>query len=93
MGFVFRRFQLHWPVETTLVYSGWNFLQRVWVGELLVWRRISWVRFYPYISFRLPPQIDPQQRDGALLFEFRPGLRIRRCELSIAGRLVYSEQN
>jgi hypothetical protein len=92
-SFVYRELKLNWPLRARLRYSGWNFLQRVWIDDQLVWKRISWVTFYRQIQFVIPKEIDPRELKGEILIDFGWGLRIRRMTVTIENRLVYEELN
>ncbi len=90
--FVYRRLNLHWPVEAELEYSGWNFLQRLWINGQLVWKRISWVSFHRRIDFVMPKSVDPEQHHGVIEIDFARALRIRRFLVRLGDRVVYDER-
>jgi len=90
-GFLYRRIQLHAPLEAVFHYNGWNFLQRIFFDDHLVWWRISWLTIHRRAVFRLPRELDPEERAGEMEIHFSAGLRMQRFTLRIAGEVVYDE--
>lgn len=91
-GFLYRRIEMQTPFPCVVTYNGWNFLQRIFFNDVLVWKRISWVVIHKRAEFVLPAEVDPECRSGLLELAFGPGLRMRRFVLRIGDRVVYDEQ-
>lgn len=92
-GFLYREIELYNPVKAYILYNGWNFLQRIFVDDQLVWKRISWVVIHRYARFQFPASVDPHQRWGELKIQFRRGLMVRRFSMIFDGSIVYDEWN
>jgi hypothetical protein len=90
-GFLFRKIEFSQPFQGVLVYNGWNFLQRIIIDDIVVWKRISWVVIHRNAKFRLPPQLDPSERQCEMQITFSRGLRMKRFALLVAGEIVYDE--
>jgi hypothetical protein len=89
---LYRRIEIRTPFPAVVTYNGWTFLQRLFFDDVLVWKRISWVKIHKRAELRLPAEVDPQQRRASFEITFAPGLLMRRFELRIDGRVVYDEQ-
>ena len=90
-GFLYREIQFSQPVPFHFVYSGWNFVQRIRIDGITVWRRISWAVIHREVSFQLPRHVDGQERSGELRIVFTRSLRIHRFQIWIGGVLVWDE--
>jgi hypothetical protein len=89
--FVYRVIEFSQPFVGELVYDGWWFRQKVMVDGITLWWRISWVSFHKQIDFRLPAEIDPDQRAVRIQIDFGRGLSIRRFQVSVDGMIAYDE--
>lgn len=92
-SFLYREIELYAPVEAFVVYNGWNFLQRIFINETLVWKRISWVVIHKYAAFQFPQKVDSSQRWGEMRITFGRALSIKRFTISFDGSVVYEEWN
>ena len=90
-GFLYRKISISEPFECLLIYNGWNFLQRIFLDDVLVWKRISWIVIHRHAEFAIPNELYPPGGRGELQIEFGRGLRVRRFCIHLAGRLVYEE--
>ncbi len=90
-GFLYRVIELGAPLPLHFVYDAWWFWQRVYVNDVRVWSKISWLRIEPSVACKLPPTIDPQQRLLRVDVQFGPGLRFRRFQIVIGGIVEYDE--
>ncbi|KAA5543615.1 hypothetical protein FYK55_10410 [Roseiconus nitratireducens] len=89
--FLYRVVQVSHPVRLRFVYSGWWFRQTIELDGHTVWGQISWMAIRRQAEFRLPVELDPQQRSGRMEIEFSRGLRIRRFRIWIDQTLIYDE--
>ena len=92
-GFLYREIELYNPVQTLLVYNGWNFLQRIFLDGHLVWKRISWVVIHKKARFQFPEEIDAERRWGEMQITFGRGLLVRRFTILFDDSIVYDEWN
>lgn len=90
-GFLFRLIDVDAPVQLTVRYSGWWFVQRVRVNQKLCWWKISWLRIERHIEFGLPPDIDAQRRRLELDITLSPSLWIGRFQIRLGDQTVYDE--
>lgn len=90
-GFLYRLIEIQTPVPLRLRYSGWWFIQRIFINGKRVWSKVSWLRLERHIQFELPVEIDPERRGGEIEISFGPSLFIGRFRVWIAGTLAYDE--
>ncbi len=90
-GFLYRKIEFDVPFQGLLVYSGWNFLQRIRINDILVWKRVSWVVIHRQAQFQLPAELDPQQRQAQVDLRFSRGLMMEGFSLRIGQQVVYDE--
>lgn len=90
-GFLFREIQFYQPVEFRFRYSGWNFIQRIYADEQIVWSRISWVVIHRQAEFRLPQSLDASGVMYRMNIEFGRGLRTRRFVLFRDKQLIWED--
>ncbi len=90
-GFLYRVIDLRSPLTLHFVYDAWWFWQRVYVNEVRIWSRISWLRIERSVDVVLPAEIDPEQRRFQVDVQFGPGLRFRRFQIVIGGIVEYDE--
>ncbi|KAA1259322.1 hypothetical protein LF1_18520 [Rubripirellula obstinata] len=84
-----------------LTYSGWWFVQRVHVNDLLVWWTISWRSIWPLIEIDLTKKLAQRDETGKrqtglpkeikIELDFTPGLRIRRFRVWLDQEIRYDE--
>lgn len=97
-SFLYREIELMNPFPAVLVYNGWNFLQRITISDVVVWKRISWVVIHRNASFNVPSSIVPNSTDpgtlrGEMQIVFSRGLLIKRFSITLGSVLVYDEWN
>lgn len=90
-GFLYRKIKFTKPFEGVFYYNGWNFLQRIFINEQLVWKRISWIVIHRRAMFRIPAEVDPREPSAEMEIHFGPGLWIRRFTIRIDDVVVYDE--
>lgn len=90
-GFLFREIQFYQPVEFRFRYSGWNFIQRIYANEHIVWSRISWVVIHRQAEFRLPQSLDASGATYRMNIEFGRGLRTRHFLLFRGTQLIWED--
>lgn len=90
-GFLYRKILVSHPVDAEILYSGWWFRQKIQFNGHVVWWQVSWLWIKKSAVFRLPAEVDPEQRMGRLEIDFGRGLRIRRFRLWIGEELIYDE--
>lgn len=79
-----------------IVYTGWWFLQRVYVQGTLCWSAVSWLSLRRAIDLTVPSRIFDNRSENADLrieITFGTALQIQRFRLWIASRLHYDEIN
>ncbi|TWU59203.1 hypothetical protein Poly51_19890 [Rubripirellula tenax] len=90
-GFLFRIIEFETPRKCGLRYSGWWFLQRVWVDDHKVWSKVSWLNLSRNIEFRLPADRFPDESLVRIEIVFRPGLVIRRFRVWMDEQLAFDQ--
>lgn len=90
-SFLFRELELTGQVRGRLCYTGWWFVQRVYLDDRLLWWKVSWFTLQSIIDFPIPDR-DGATCEGRIQIDFAPGLRMRRFQLQINGQLYYDEQ-
>ncbi|MEM9827817.1 MAG: hypothetical protein AAF958_14595 [Planctomycetota bacterium] len=90
-GFLFRELQLDGCFPCQFRYTGWWFVQRVYINEKCLWWEISWLTLRRHISINLPADIDPQRRSLDVEIQFGRGLLMSRFQVWIGGQTVYDE--
>lgn len=79
-----------------IIYTGWWFLQRVYVQGVLCWSAVSWLTLRRTIDVKVPDSIFASNSGDARLsieITFGTGLQIQRFRLWIDSRLYYDEFN
>ncbi|TWU55740.1 hypothetical protein [Rubripirellula reticaptiva] len=90
-SFLFRVIDLGLPLPCRLTYSGWWFLQRVWIDDRKVWSTVSWLALARRIEFPLPADLDERRRTIRIEIDFRPGLMIRRFRVWVGEELALDQ--
>lgn len=90
-GFLFRVIEIERPVGFVLTYSGWWFVQRLYVDNRRVWWKVSWLRIERQISAVLPAGVDSKRRPLRVTLGFGTGLRLTAFEVVVGETTVYEE--
>lgn len=88
-GFLFRWIDVEQPIELSIVYSGWWFVQRLRINDKLIWWKISWLRIERKITVDLPTEIDAENRVVEIDITFGPALWIKRFQVWLDGETLY----
>lgn len=90
-GFLRRVVEGEQPIPFRLRYTGWWFVQRIFVNDRLCWWKISVLKIEDNVTFQLPKTVDKEESFVSVQIEFSPGLWIRRFQIWIREGLVYDE--
>ncbi len=89
-GFLFREIELTGRFDGVLRYTGWWFVQRVFLNDRRLWWKISWLTLQRRVDFRLPDATG-QAVDATLQMDFDARLRFRRFQLIADDVSIYDE--
>ncbi len=90
-GLLHRTITFAEPFQAQLDYDGKYFRQRVYVGQICVWHRISWLRIHPRIDFVWPAEVAGTAKPGRIEMKFNHLLQIVRFTVYCDGVVIYNE--
>lgn len=81
------------PFQAQLNYDGKYFRQRIYIGRVCVWHRISWLRIHPRIEFIWPAEVAGRELPGRIEMKLNHLLQITRFVVFCDDRVLYAEHN